>query len=113
MTSTSDLTALIRFDRPRMTDDGYGGQTRTWALAFEVWAQWIYVRGSEVIDAARLQGRAIYKIRLRSNRVSQAVTTEWRVLDKRQPGVEYQVREVDTLTDPAWVYLVVERGVAV
>ena len=59
-----------------------------------------------------MQGRAIYKVKVRSSTKSRSITTDYRMRDVRR-GTEYQIREVDPITDRAWVYLVVESGVAV
>lgn len=106
------LRERIAFDQPIYTPDGSGGRVRTWAQQFETRAQFIYSRGSEAVDAARLQGRSIYKIKVRSSTASRAVTTDWRMRDIRRE-TPYNIREVDAITDPAWVYLVVEAGVAI
>ena len=111
--SAGALKDRVRIDKPVMTDDGKGGQTRTWAEELTCWSAWIYSRGSEAVDAARLQGRAVYKVKLRSSPDARKVTTEHSLVDLRDAGIRWQIREVDALTDRAWVYLVVERGVAV
>ena len=40
------------------------------------------------------------------------ISADWRMRDLRR-GAEYNVREVDAITDRAWIFLVVESGVAV
>lgn len=114
----------VAFDAPVGAPDGSGGTVRGWAPQFTVWGEIIYSRGSEAVDAARLQGRAIYKVRLRSSTQSRRITPDWRMRDPRRglpdgrvadplPGTRYNIREVDAITDRAWVFLVVEAGVAV
>lgn len=51
------------------------------------------------------------KVKLRSSSESRSIEQHWRMRDARR-GAIYQVKEVDAVTDRAWVYLVVERGVA-
>lgn len=110
--SPSFLRERVAFDQPAYVPDGSGGQDRTWIEQFDCRAQFIYARGSEAIDAARLQGRAIYKVKVRSSNAGRQITADWRMRDTRR-GTAYNVREVDAITDPSWIYVVVEAGVAI
>ncbi|MBN8292817.1 head-tail adaptor protein [Rhodobacter sp. NTK016B] len=118
------LRERVAFDEVVETPDGSGGKIRSWEQRLNVRADFIYARGSEAIDAARLQGRSVYKVKIRSSAASRAITAGWRMRDVRRglasglgddalPGNRYNIREVDAITDPAWVYIVVELGVAV
>lgn len=109
----------VAFDEEIHAPDGSGGQVRDWVQRYGCRAKFIYSRGSEVVAAARLEGRAIYKVRIRQCAASRAIQPSWRMRDLRRgdltkplPGEEYNVREVDAITDRKWVYLVVESGVA-
>jgi head-tail adaptor len=106
------LQESVSFDRPSGTPDSFGGKSVAWTEAHACRAEFIYSRGSEAVDAARLQGRSIYKVKIRQCDAAQSVTTDFRMRDVRR-GVEYQIREVDAVTDRMWVYIVVESGVAV
>lgn len=110
----------VAFDMPQETKGAGGVVSVIWSELRVCHAQIIYARGSEVVEAARLEGRSIYKIRIRSNVSSKLITTEARMRDvKRHPdpsalagvGV-FAVLEVDALTDRQWIYLVVEEGKA-
>ncbi|MHA7852201.1 head-tail adaptor protein [Roseovarius sp.] len=103
------LSERFAFDAPTSTPDGFGGIETGWEEQFTRSCEVIYQRGSEAIEAARLTGRSIYKIKLRSDSGTRTITTDWRARDARR-GTEYNVREVDAITDRAWVYLVVESG---
>lgn len=109
---TAGQLAHVAFDTPRYQPDGAGGEDRIWVEQFRARARISYARGSEAIEAARLQGRAVYKVRLRGSTESRAVTTDWAMRDLRG-GAVFNIREVDGLTDRRWVYLVVETGVAI
>jgi len=106
------LTERVAFDAPTTAADGFGGQEVGWAEQFQRRAQFVYQRGDEAVEAARLAGRSIYKIRVRSSADTRGITTDWRMRDVRR-GTTYNIREVDAVTDRAWVHLVVEGGVAV
>lgn len=115
MSKAAHLRERVAFDRPTRTPDGYGGQVGGWSVApesHECRAELIYSRGSETVEAARLAGRSVYKVRIRQCAAAREITSNWRMRDLRR-GVRYNVREVDAVTDRAWVFLVVESGVAV
>ncbi|MGR3376054.1 phage head completion protein [Salipiger abyssi] len=115
MSGAGALCEWVAFDFPIRSPDGTGGTETGWSTSpdsIERRASFIYARGSEVVDAARLNGRAIYKIKLRSDRRTREISPSWRMRDLRR-GTEYNLREVDAITDRQWVYVVVESGVAV
>ena len=122
MGSAGDLTERFAFDSPTTAPDGFGGQEVGWSEEFQRRAQVIYSRGNESVEAARLAGRSIYKVKVRSDSGTRQITTDWRARDVRRglpsgvtgdalPGTRYNIREADTITDRAWVYLVVEGAV--
>lgn len=106
------LTEGFAFDAPSDNPDGHGGIETGWDEQFTRRCEVIYQRGSEAVEAARLSGKSIYKLRLRSDTKTRTITTDWRARDARR-GTEYNIREADAITDRAWVYLVIESGVAV
>lgn len=82
-------------------------------------AEFIFQRGSEVIEAARLEGRAIFKVRVASCLATRAMTTDWILIDTRRYAESatgqtirgrYAITGIDTISDPAWVWLTVEEG---
>lgn len=102
----------VAFDAPVFDADGIQTGWADASAATERWAEFIYQRGSESVDAARLSGKAIYKLRIRQSSAARAISTDWRMRDLRR-GTEYQLREIDAITDRRWIYIVVESGVAV
>lgn len=110
--SAGALRERVAFDAPAHDGDGVQDGWADAADATECSAAFVYQRGSEAVDAARLSGRAIYKLRIRQCAAARAITTDWRMRDLRR-GTAYQVREVDGITDQRWVYIVVESGVAI
>ncbi|WP_299734661.1 head-tail adaptor protein [uncultured Roseobacter sp.] len=110
-----NLRERVIFDQPTTNPDGAGGQEVGWtsgAQSHECRAQFIYSRGNEAVDAARLEGRAMFKIKIRSCVAARAITPAWRMRDARRDEI-YNVVEADAITDPAWVYIVAESGVSV
>lgn len=115
----------VAFDRPINVPDGYGGTETGWSSSpesLERPAEFIYSRGSEAVEAARLAGSSIYKIRIRSSAAAREITADWRMRDLRRETFDeegnpragvYNIREVDSITDRQWIFIVVESGVAV
>lgn len=112
MAAPSFLSEKVRFEIPAPFDDGYGNTTHGWTPEFSCRAQFIYARGGETVEAARLQGRSIFKVRIRQCSAAKAILSSWRMVDARR-GTTYNIREVDQISDRQWVYLLVESGVAV
>jgi SPP1 family predicted phage head-tail adaptor len=106
------LRERVAFDAEQTAPDGSGGQVRSWVEAFTCAAEIRYERGKEAVEAGGLTGTASFKVRVRSNTQSRALTTEHRMRDVRR-GLAFNVREVDAITDRASVWLVVESGVAI
>lgn len=115
------LKDRIAFDQPAEFPDGSFGNETGWAERFVRFGEFIYQRGSEAVEAARLEGQSVYKLKVRSDPETRSLTAGWRARDvlrqsfdtqgKPKTGV-YNIREVDPITDRQWVYLVVESGVA-
>lgn len=105
------LHEAVAFDAPANTSDGYGGHETGWAEVHLSRARFIYAKGSEAVEAARLQGKSTYKVVIPQCAAARALTTDHRMRDVRR-GTEYQVREIDSISDRRWVYIVVESGVA-
>lgn len=87
---------------------GAGGVVTTeWTTRHIARAELIYLRGNETVEAARLEGRAIFKAKVRNCPEVQAITTGWRALDA-QRGTTYDIKEADAITDPAFAFFVIE-----
>lgn len=105
------LRERVRLERPAQIPDGRGGQTRAWAPLVTLAAEFRYERGREAQEPGGRSGSASFKVRLRQFSTTRALTTEDRVVDVRT-GAAFNVREIDVWTDPQWVWLAVEGGVA-
>lgn len=116
-----NLRDSVKFQEPVESTGAGGVVTTVWTDRHQTRAQLIYQRGSEVVEAARLEGRPIYKVKIRSCVAARAITTDYRMIDlhrvvydeKGKPTVGgYAVIEVDAITDPMWVFVVIEGGKA-
>ena len=110
--TAGSLNRRVAFDRRTEVDDGYGNTVSgDFTQQFECAAEFRPRGGSEAVVAARLEGRNVFGVYIRSSLQARQVTTDWRMRDVRE-GTVYAVRAVDSVTDRAWVYLTVESGVA-
>lgn len=108
------LPEKVAFDAPPddTATDAYGNPVGEWRRRHSCRAVFLYAGGGEAVQAARLEGRGVYKCRIRSCHAARSIAQDWRLIDLRRDDAIYNIREVDAITDPAWVYLVIERGVA-
>jgi len=118
------LRVFVAFDVPAENPDGSGGVEIGWTEIRACRAEFIYSRGSETVEAARLQGRSVYKVKIRSMGTAGDIDQSCRLRTVKRglpdgidetdplPGRRYSVREVDKISTPGWIYLVVESGVA-
>lgn len=120
MPGAGDLRHRVAFDRRVDADDDAGNTKGQWQEQFTRRAAFVYAGGGESAMAARLEGRGVLKVRVRSCSQTRAIRQDWRMRDTRTgtfvndvwTGATYNVREVDYETHRLWVYLVVERGSA-
>lgn len=110
--TVGSLKERVAFDVQMPIDDGYGNEVSgEFEQQFECAAEFRPRGGSEAVIAARLEGRNIFGVYIRSSIQARQITTDWRMRDARR-GTVYAIDAVDALTDRAWVYLTVESGVA-
>nr|AOT83061.1 hypothetical protein [uncultured bacterium] len=116
------LRHAVAFDRPDLGEKAqFGGNKRVWTEFRACRAAFTYMRGSEAVEAARLQGRSVFKVRIRKMGTAQDIDPTFRLRtvkrglpdgagdDDPLPGARYNVREVDTISDRKWVYLIIEE----
>ncbi|EBA18396.1 hypothetical protein RSK20926_11774 [Roseobacter sp. SK209-2-6] len=113
--SLGGLKLHVSFDAPAEVPDGAGGFGSGWAQRFTCRAEPIYSSGGEVLNASRLQGKAAYKIRIHQSAMAKLIETNWRMRDLRRgaqdgefPGAQFNIIEVDPISDRRWVCLAVE-----
>lgn len=103
------LTFSKRIDT---VDDGYGNVQQGWANQFTVYARVKPRLGGEEVTAARLQGKNLVAVSVRSSIKTKQITSDWRAVDARS-GEEYNVRSVIESEDNSLVEILAEKGVAV
>jgi SPP1 family predicted phage head-tail adaptor len=102
----------VAFDAPVRGDNGGGGETLSWAEQLQAFAQFTFLRGGEVVLAARLAGRQPLVVKIRASASAAAIRTDWRMRDVRS-GVEYNIRSIVPSDDRQFFQLTCESGVAV
>lgn len=106
------LRERVAFDALTQAPDGRGGHVETWTQVAERAAEFRYVRGREAVEGGALTGTATFKVRVRADAVTKALTTDHRVRDVRR-NIAMNIREVDAITDRDSVWIVCDAGVAV
>ena len=101
------LHEAVAFDEPSGSADNFGGEAIAWTEVHTCRAQWIYNNGGEAVAASRFAGRKVYKLKIRSCAAGRALTPQHRMRDTRR-DTNWNVREVDAITDRRWIYIVVE-----
>lgn len=77
-------------------EDGYGNSVAEWVERFQDRVSVRYLRGSEAVMAARLEGRQPIVVTVRSHERTRSVTPGWRVSIN---GIWYNIREPLRPTD--------------
>lgn len=116
--SSGDLRERVRFDalveeNPDSPID-YGNTESTWAPQFERRANYTHLRGGEAVQAARLEGRHIQVVTVRSDSATRIVSADWRVVDLKTGDI-FNVRDVTPTrgAENQFIDFLCEKGVAV
>jgi head-tail adaptor len=108
--TAQELRHRVAFDQRTKLKDGYGNKQGGFAELFQVSAAFRPRGGSEAVAAARLEGRNVLGVYVRSSTQTRKIESEWRMRDVRT-GAAYAVKVVDAVTDRRWVYLEISTGV--
>lgn len=108
---SGDLRHRVAFDKRVEVDDGAGNTEGVFQEAMKLRAVFRPRGGSEAVMAGRLEGRNTLGVYVRSSAQTRMIASDWQMRD-RSTGEVYAVRIVDSVTDPAWVYIEVQTGVA-
>lgn len=109
--TAQELSHRVSFSKRVEVDDGFGNPIGEFQDQFTVWAAFRPRGGSEAVVAARLEGRNLLGIYLRSSSQTRQIESDWQMRDART-GDLYAVKIVDSVTDRNWVYLEAQTGVA-
>lgn len=126
-TSAGQLYEKVAFDsreqvNPDFPED-YGNTESVFTERFTRRAGFTYLRGTETVVAARLQGRQPIVVRVRSDSSTRQITPDWRMRDARNgawtdtsetewSGPSYAIKSIAPSEDRQWLDIMVESGVA-
>jgi len=96
-----DLRDRVHLQRRALGNDGFAdsmpsGQFET---VVTVWAHLLPLRGSESVQASRLQGRQPFVLTIRQSSAVRELTTAWRVVDARNPSRVFAINAPPTDPD--------------
>ncbi len=106
------LIERVTFRRPVAAPDGLGGTTYGWREEFTYRAGYQRLRGSEAVQAARLEGRQPTVITVWSSNDSRRVGLDWSIVDTRT-GETFNIRSREITPDRRYVQFLAESGAAV
>lgn len=109
--TSGELQHRVAFDERETIEDGYGNEQSSFTERFKSWAAYRSRGGSEAVVAARLEGRNLLGVYLRSTPETRDIKASWRMRDVRTGDV-YAIRIVDAVSDRYWVYVEAQTGVA-
>lgn len=107
MIGSGRLYHKVAFDAPTETTNGYGGVVKGWEEATQARAEIQFLRGGEIVQAARLQGRQPVVVRVRYNNTTAMIETSWRMRDLRT-SIVYNIRSILRTDDRQWLEITAE-----
>lgn len=110
MTAIGKLDRRIAFDEPTSSPNGQGGIIAGWQERLQTWANFRFLRGGEIVQAARLEGRQPVVVTVRSSSLTKSITPEWRMRDLRT-GTVYAVRSCPPPGREGHIEITCESGV--
>lgn len=107
MPGAGALRDRIRFDH-RGTDAN-GDPIGAWVEGFTVWAQLLWLRGSETAIAQRLEGRQPVAIVVRTSSQARTITQAFRAVNVRT-GAEFNITSVSPAKEPGFIDILAVAG---
>lgn len=109
--SAGKMDRLVAFDRRTEVPNGAGGSRPGFEEQFRAWAKVVYQRGGEGEQGGGLSVSARFKVRIYKTPSARGLTGQHTMRDL-ETATRFNIREIDTISDPAFVWLVAESGVA-
>lgn len=108
------LRERLTFQSPTALSDDYGNTTSGWTDEFTVAARLQPKVGGEQVLAARLQGRQVYLIHVRSSAQTREIIPDWQAVDARDATRVFQIKSPSRNMDEKgqWLEMDAEIGVA-
>lgn len=109
--NAGQLREKVAWDARTVVSDGYGNEVGAFAEQFQTRAGFTFLRGTEAVMAARLEGRQPVVARVRRSSETDQIANDWRMRDLNS-GKSYAVRSVSPAENGRWLDVLVEEGVA-
>jgi head-tail adaptor len=107
-----ELDQWVGFDQLNSVADGYGNLQQSFVEQFRCHAGYAVVRGTEDVQASRLEGIQPMMVRVRWEKATTAlIKPDWRMHDLRTDEV-FALRSVSRTPDRGYVELLAVLGVA-
>lgn len=114
-TTAGQLYEKVAFDKRAQVNpdspEDLGNTESEFVEQFTRRAGLVYLRGTETVIAARIEGRQPIVVRVRKDSLTATIATDWRMRDTRS-SVEYAIKSIAETPDRKWIDVVVEAGVA-
>jgi len=108
MPGAGDLRDRITFEA--RGEDANGDPLGPWAPQFTVWAQMIWLRGSEAALQQRLEGRQPVAIVVRTSSQTRGITTAWRAVNARNTEQRFNITAVSPAKEPGFIDVLATMG---
>ncbi len=100
-----DLRERVHLQRRALGNDGFGdGPSGQFETVTTVWAHFLPLRGTESVQASRLQGRQPFVITIRQSSVTRELVPAWRLVDARNPNRIFSINAPPTDPDGTRAY---------
>jgi hypothetical protein len=110
--SAGEMIDSYGFESREPVDDGYGNMiSGPWTERFVQQAETIFLKGDEQVMASRLEGRQPVMLRLRINKATRSVHTDWRAHDKRR-DIYFAIRALAVTPGRDFIEITAEAGVS-
>lgn len=81
MTAAGDLKWRVRFDKPEVNTDPFGGSVRAWVAQFDRAAEFKPMKGGEGVHAQRLAGTQPQLLIVRFDSKTRTIDPSWRAVE--------------------------------
>lgn len=108
MPEAGDLRDRITFEA--RGEDANGDPLGPWAPRFTVWAQMVWLRGSEAALQQRLEGKQPVAIVVRASSQTRGITTAWRAVNARNADQKFNITSVSPAKEPGFIDVLAVMG---
>jgi head-tail adaptor len=108
MPGAGDLKDRITFQA--RANDANGDPLGVWTNQFTVWAQAIWLRGSEVAVQQRLEGKQPVALVVRASSQTRQIDTSWRAVNARNTDEKFNITAVSPSKTAGFIDVLAVKG---